>query len=81
MLSRLEKEEKLVITFSTTLQAMEMEELCKTHHIKGRLIPVPPSIFAGCGLAWCSDKSEESYILEKMSEMNIVYQGIHKCMI
>ncbi len=81
MLNRLKKEEKLVVTFYTTMQAMAMEDMCKQNHVKGRLIPVPPSIFSGCGLAWCSDLCEEDYLILKMKEMDITYQDIHKCII
>jgi hypothetical protein len=41
-----------VITFHTTADAMAMEHFCETNNIRGRLIPVPREISAGCGLAW-----------------------------
>ena len=47
------QENKLIITFHTTAEAMAMEEACKARCAQGRLIPVPRSISAGCGLAWC----------------------------
>lgn len=81
MLNRLKKEEKLIITFFTTTQAMEMEDMCKTHNVKGRLIPVPPSIFAGCGLAWCGDVLEKEFTISMMRQMNITYQDIHVCLL
>lgn len=46
------KEERLIITFSSTVQAMEMEKICKKGNHPGRIIPVPRQITAGCGLAW-----------------------------
>ena len=81
MLNRLKKEEKLVITFYTTTQAMHMEDICKELNVKGRLIPVPTSIFAGCGLAWCADLSEKENIVRMLDEMKMVYQDIHQCII
>ena len=45
---------RLVITFYTTTDAMAMEHTCKCAGADGRLIPVPRSITAGCGLAWCA---------------------------
>ena len=48
---------KLVITFHTTAAAMAMEKLCKEEHIPGRLIPVPRSITAGCGMCWSAPPS------------------------
>ena len=41
-----------MITFHTTTDAMAMERYCKKKE-PGRLIPVPGTISAGCGLAWC----------------------------
>lgn len=48
------KELKLVVTFHTTADAMEMEKICKKQGIKGKLIPIPRALSAGCGLAWKS---------------------------
>lgn len=45
------KELKLVITFHTTADAMAMEKECKKVGAQGRMIPVPRSISAGCGLS------------------------------
>ena len=47
----IKKTEKLVITFYTTTAAMAMERLCKDCGADGRIIPVPGSISADCGLA------------------------------
>lgn len=48
------REKKLyqVLTFHTTDAAMEMEAFCKQNGIAGRLMPVPRSLSAGCGIAW-----------------------------
>ena len=51
----IKRTEKLVITFHTTTDAMAMERLCKERSAGGRVIPVPSSISADCGLAWCAD--------------------------
>ena len=47
-----EKKPALIITFSTTTDAMGMEQFCGRNGLPGRLIPVPREISAGCGLAW-----------------------------
>ncbi len=52
------KEEKAVITFQTTLQAMQAERSLKEADCPGRLIPVPREITAGCGMAWCAPVQE-----------------------
>ncbi len=77
----IKKEEKIVITFYTTTDAMAMEQVCKQTGIKGRLIPVPPFIFAGCGLAWCVSPSQEEELQQFMNQRQIRFQEIHKCMI
>ncbi len=52
------KKKFTVIAFETTTQAMAMEKMCGEKNIKGRLIPLPPQIDAGCGLAWRMDIEE-----------------------
>lgn len=42
----------IVLSFRTTLEAMEWEKQCMTQNVPGRLIPLPWEISAGCGLAW-----------------------------
>lgn len=53
----IEKKLWLLVTFYTTAGAMEMEKLCKANGIPGRLIPVPRSITADCGMAWRTEVS------------------------
>ena len=42
----------IVLSFHTTLEAMEWEKHCLASCIPGRLSPLPREISAGCGLAW-----------------------------
>ena len=42
----------IVLSFHTTLEAIEWEKHCLASCIPGRLIPLPREISAGCGLAW-----------------------------
>lgn len=73
--------EKLVITFHTTTAAMTMEKSCKEAQLEGRLIPVPGSISADCGLAWCAALESEAVLLEHMHARHIDHQGIYRCLI
>ena len=73
--------EKLVITFYTTTAAMAMEKLCREEGAEGRLIPVPGSISADCGLAWCAGNESEDALLELMVRHGISPQGIHHCLV
>ena len=75
------KTEKLVITFFTTTDAMAMEKFCKEENADGRIIPVPGSISADCGLAWCAKNEREDALLDLMLRHNITPQGIYHCLI
>ncbi len=75
------KEQKLVITFHTTADAMAMEKACRESGVPGRLIPVPREISAGCGLAWCAPPDQRESLLEIMSQHGIEKEDLHECMI
>lgn len=75
------KERKIVVTFHTTADAMAMEKVCGEKGIPGRLIPVPRSISAGCGLAWCAPPEEKETLLSVMEEQGIGQEGLHECMV
>ena len=47
----------LVIAFASTAQAMKAEEIFTREGLPGRLIPVPRSITAGCGMGWSAPPS------------------------
>lgn len=75
------KELKLVVTFHTTADAMAMEKACKAQQVPGRLIPVPRSISAGCGLSWCSDMGEREKLVRIMQEIEVEREAVHECMV
>lgn len=77
----IKKEMKLVITFHTTTEAMKMEQTCKMAAADGRLIPVPRTISAGCGLAWCAKLESEENLRQLMDQNAVHPQGIHSCMV
>ncbi|MDD3361105.1 MAG: DUF3343 domain-containing protein [Hespellia sp.] len=70
------KERHLVISFEATTMAMMMEELCKKQHMPGRIIPLPPVISAGCGLAWMAEAENEKMWEAFMQEHGIVSESI-----
>ena len=59
-----EKQLRLVVTFSTTAAAMEMERYCLANDIPGRLIPTPRQLTADCGLAWSAPPESEPAVLQ-----------------
>ena len=75
------KTEKLVITFYTTTASMAMERICRENHADGRIIPVPGSISADCGLAWCAKNESEDALLDLMVQHGISPQGIYHCLV
>ena len=77
----IKRSEKLVITFYTTTDAMAMEHVCKREKAGGRMIPVPGSISADCGLAWCASPDSEICLREIMEKNGLRFQGIHRCMV
>ncbi len=76
-----EKELKLVITFHTTADAMEMEKICREQQLGGRLIPVPRQISAGCGLSWCTDIEERPVMERVIAEAAIELDDIYELMV
>ena len=72
---------KLVVTFYTTTDAMAMESACREAAADGRLIPVPRSITAGCGLAWCAQESSEDTLTALMQKRRIAWQAMHHCLV
>ena len=72
------KELRLVITFHTTADAMAMEKACKGKS-KGRLIPVPRELSAGCGISWSAPLTERSVVEQILSESGIEYEEMAEC--
>lgn len=77
----IKKELKLVITFHTTTEAMAMEKACKEFGADGRIIPVPRSISAGCGLAWCAKPESLDNLKDLMEKQGIISQEIQECLV
>lgn len=71
----------LIITFHTTTQAMAMEDLCHEQKAPGRMIPVPQSISAGCGLCWCAQPGDREQLVAVMREAGLQEEAICECMV
>ncbi|MDO5135024.1 MAG: DUF3343 domain-containing protein [Eubacteriales bacterium] len=76
-----EKEQKYIVTFHTTTGAMKMEKFCKEHDYPGRLIPVPRSISAGCGLCWAAPLSQRERIHEMIFAQGMDVDGEYERLI
>ena len=75
------KELNLAVTFHTTSEAMAMEKACKANAVPGRLIPVPRTISAGCGLAWCAGLEDIDIIRDVLNKVGIKEEDMHECMV
>lgn len=71
-----ERKMRLVITFHNTTEAMALEHHFKQEQLPGRLIPVPSSIRAGCGLAWMAPAEAKELIVSYMNQSGIAYETI-----
>lgn len=67
----LEKRERLLVTFSDTVDAMLMEKAAAREELGGRLIPVPPAIRAGCGLCFMTEPSEEGRVRQLIGQRKL----------
>lgn len=57
----LDHERKIIVSFDSTFDVMECEQLCLDAGVPGRIMPLPGSITAGCGLCWaCRSRAMRS---------------------
>lgn len=69
---------RLIITFPTTTAALAWEQVCKVENLPGRLIPVPPTIHAECGLAWLTTPDRKEKLLASVAEFSLSYDQIYE---
>ena len=72
-----EKTEKCVVTFRTTTGAMAMERLCREQGVPGRLIPVPRSVTAGCGMCWAAPREAREAVEDLVMKEHLDVDGIY----
>ena len=68
------KENRLVITFHSTTEAMEAEKRLKELGVPGRLIPIPRQLSAGCGLAWSAPEMERENVIQSVGLMQLSFE-------
>ncbi|MBQ3356143.1 MAG: DUF3343 domain-containing protein [Oscillospiraceae bacterium] len=76
-----EKQLRLVVTFSTTAAAMEMERYCLANGVPGRLIPTPRQITADCGLAWSAPPEAEDAVVNAARDGSIAFVAKYQLVI
>ena len=72
-----QRTEKCVVTFRTTAGAMAMEAACQAEGLPGRLIPIPRSITAGCGLCWAAPPESREALEELVIKKRLDVDGIY----
>ena len=65
-----------LITFKSITYAMQFEKLMKSNNLTVKLIPVPRSISASCGMCGKFDTSLKEEILDLCNINNIVYEQV-----
>lgn len=75
------KEQRVVITFHTTTEAMAAEKFMKQQEMEGRLIPVPRQISSGCGLAWSAPATVKEEIGDFMKQHNLGFESMGEYLI
>lgn len=78
---RREKSLRLIAAFPTTTAAMTMEKACRQEDLPGRLIPVPRSISASCGMAWCAPPESRDALEELSARRSIPVEGWYYVML
>lgn len=68
---------RLLVTFSSSHVAMETELLLEEAGLPVRLIPLPPQVHAGCGLALLCDLDLMDTVLSLMEENRLPHEGLY----
>ena len=76
-----EKQERYVVTFRTTAGAMAMERACRDTGVPGRLIPVPRTISAGCGMCWAAPKEARTAVEQLITRERLDVDGLYTVLI
>ena len=76
-----QRELKRVIKLQTAADGMEKKKECKKVGAQGRMIPVPRSISAGCGLSWCAPLECREELKNVMQGIGLEEEEIHECMV
>ena len=71
------KQERVVVTFYTTAEAMATEKLCAAHGLPGRLISAPRALSADCGIAWCSPAALKERLEALLEQTGIEIEGVY----
>ena len=69
---------KGVVAFASTGDAMAVEAAARAGGVPGRMIPVPQTVSAGCGLAWCASAEERDALVQALEGAGLAYEALHE---
>ena len=75
------QEKRLINHLSLHHRRIAMEKSCKATGAPGRLIPVPRSISASCGLSWCAPPTNRTALEKLLQDQDLDPEGIYECII
>ena len=76
-----EKQQRLVVAFHTTADAMAAERLCHQQGLEGRLIPVPRCVTSDCGIAWSAPPELRQTLESSLDAAGIEAAGFYQLML
>lgn len=68
---------KLLVTFFSSHAAMEAELLMEEAGLPGRLIPLPPQVHAGCGLALLCGIGDQEAALALLARHQVPHENLY----
>jgi len=68
----------IIVTFDKTRDAIQAEKLCKTNEIAYKIIPVPRSVSAKCGMAVEIDDKNKEVLLKALDDKGIESRNYDK---
>lgn len=69
-------EEHLIVPFDSTTDALALQACAQRYGLFGRLIPIPRTLSAGCGMAWKEPVAHRSLLEATLAAENLEHGSI-----
>jgi hypothetical protein len=69
-------EEVLVVVHETTAGALALKACAPAYCLEGRLIPVPRTLSAGCGMAWSEPARNKAHLECALAQEDVEYSRV-----
>ena len=77
----LQKRKWLLLTFYTTAGVMALERACTQAGLPGRIVPVPRSITADCGMAWRAQPEDQPALEALTGQEGLETEGFYQLLL